>query len=229
MLNVPPPRRPIRSFVKREGRLTVGQRRALDAGLPLFGLPPGAAPVDPVQLFGRAAPVHLEIGFGNGAALAAMATAHPENNYLGVEVHSPGVGALLQRVMAEALSNARVATTDVTEVLVRLPPEALACVYIFFPDPWPKKRHHKRRLVQPDFVQALARVLQPGGLLCLATDWEDYARHMLEVLSDAPEFENTAGAAVYAARPAARPLTRFETRGLRLGHTVRDLCFQRRG
>jgi tRNA (guanine-N7-)-methyltransferase len=222
------PHRPIRSFVKREGRLTDAQRRALEAGLPRFGIPAGDTPLDLAQVFGRAALVFLEIGFGNGEALAAMAAAHPENNYLGVEVHRPGVGALLQKVSADQLANVRVATVDVMEVLARLPDASLAGAFIFFPDPWPKKRHHKRRLVQPPFVRELLRALKPGALLNLATDWEDYARHMLEVLAAEPALENTAGAAIYALRPEARPLTRFERRGLKLGHIVRDFCYRRR-
>lgn len=223
-----PAHRPVRSFVRREGRLTAAQRRALEDGLPRFGVPAGAAPLDLAAFFGRDAPVFLEIGFGTGDALAALAAAHPEHNYLGAEVHRPGVGALLQKVMTGNLTNVRVATVDVLEVLARLPAAALAGAYIFFPDPWPKKRHHKRRLVQPPFVQELLRVLKPGALLHLATDWEDYARHMLEALNAEPGLENTAGLAVYAPRSAARPLTRFERRGLKLGHTVRDLCYRRR-
>ena len=228
MNNPSTPRRPIRSFVKREGRLTAAQQRALETGLPRFGVPAGETPLDLAALFGRDAPVFLEIGFGNGEALAAMAARHPEHNFLGAEVHRPGVGALLQRVVADSLTNVRVTTTDVTEILARLPVGSLAGIYIFFPDPWPKKRHHKRRLVQPSFVQELVRVMKPGALLHFATDWEDYARHALVVMSTEPALENIAGATIYAPRAEARPLTRFEQRGLKLGHTVRDLCFRRR-
>ena len=223
------PHRPIRSFVKREGRFTDAQRRALETLLPKYGIAEGDAPLDFARAFGRVAPVHVEIGFGNGDALAAMAAAHPENNHLGLEVHRPGVGALLRRVEAEGLTNVRVANTDAAEFLARRVPDAsLAALYLFFPDPWHKKRHHKRRLVQPAFAALVARKLCPGGLWCLATDWEDYARQMMEVLSAAPDFENTLVSGAYAPRPASRPLTRFERRGQRLGHGVWDLVFRRR-
>jgi len=222
------PRR-VRSFVRREGRFSDAQRRAVESLLPRFGVPEGQAPIDPVSLFGRSAPVFLEIGFGNGDALAAMAAAHPEHDFLGVEVHRPGVGALLQKMEAGGMTNVRVASSDVLEILARLPDRALDGIFIFFPDPWPKKRHHKRRLIQPHVVSELVRVLKQGGQLHLATDWEDYARQMLEVLSAEAALRNTAGAAAFSPRPAARPLTRFELRGLRLGHTVRDFCFQRIG
>jgi tRNA (guanine-N7-)-methyltransferase len=213
--------------VRREGRFTDAQRRALETLLPKYGVPAGEAPIDFVQLFGRAAPVHVEIGFGNGDALAAMAAAHPENNYLGIEVHRPGVGALLRRVEAEGLGNVRVACSDAVALMQRVPDGALSAVYLFFPDPWPKKRHHKRRLVQPEFAALLARKLYPGATWHLATDWEDYARHMLAMLSAAAGFENVAGPGQYAVRPEARPLTRFERRGQRLGHGVWDLVFRR--
>jgi len=220
--------RPVRSFVRREGRLTEAQRRAVETLLPKYGLPEGDREIDFAQLFGRAAPVHLEIGFGNGDALASQATAHPENNYVGIEVHRPGVGALLQRVEAEGLVNVRVIADDAADVLrQRVPDNALAAVYLFFPDPWPKKRHHKRRLVQPAFADLVRRKLCPGGLWHLATDWEDYAQHMLAVLSMQPGFENVAGTGQFANRPASRPLTRFERRGQRLGHAVFDLVFRR--
>lgn len=222
-------RRTIRSFVRREGRLTDAQRRALDELWPRHGVTPGAAPLDFVQLFGRDAPVHLEIGFGNGEALAAMAAAHPQNNYLGIEVHRPGVGALLRRLEAEGLTNVRVVSVDAKDVLEQCIPDAsLAAVYLFFPDPWPKKRHHKRRLLQPEFAQLVRRKLRPNGEFHLATDWEDYARHMLAVLSAADGFENAAAPGPFVSRPEMRPLTRFERRGQRLGHGVWDLLFRRR-
>jgi len=222
------PRRAIRSFVRREGRITEAQKRALDELLPRYGVEPGEAPLDFVALFGRDAPVHLEIGFGNGEALAAMAAAHPQNNYLGIEVHRPGVGALLRRIEAEGLANVRVACIDAKELLERrIAESSLSAVYVFFPDPWHKKRHHKRRLVQVEFVALLARKLRPGGLLHLATDWEDYAQHMLTVLATAESFENTAQPGPFTARPEDRTLTRFERRGHRLGHGVRDLVFRR--
>jgi tRNA (guanine-N7-)-methyltransferase len=223
------PRRAIRSFVRREGRITEAQKRALEELLPRYGVAPGEAPLDFVALFGRDAPVHVEIGFGNGEALAAMASAHPENNYLGIEVHRPGVGALLRRLEAEGLANVRVASTDAKELLARRIAEgSLSAVYIFFPDPWHKQRHHKRRLVQAEFVALLARKLKPGGLLHLATDWEDYAQHMLAVLAGTAAFENTAEPGSFTPRPESRTLTRFERRGHRLGHGVRDLVFRRR-
>ena len=214
--------------MRREGRYTDAQRRAVETLLPRYGVPAGEDTIDFVALFGRAAPVHLEIGFGNGEALAAMAAAHPENNYLGIEVHRPGVGALLQRIDSAGLTNVRVITADAVEVLTRrIPDQSLAAVYLFFPDPWPKTRHHKRRLVQPAFAAVVQRRLRPGGCWHLATDWEDYARHMLAVLSADPGFANAAGAGQFAARPPERPLTRFERRGHRLGHGVWDLEFRR--
>jgi len=220
--------RAIRSFVRREGRITEAQKRALEELLPRYGIDTGNTALDFVALFGRDAPVHVEVGFGNGEALAAMAAAHPQNNYLGIEVHRPGVGALLRRIEAEGLTNVRVACTDAKELLEqRIPAASLSAVYIFFPDPWHKKRHHKRRLVQIEFVELLAHKLKPGGLLHLATDWEDYAQHMLAVLSAAKGFENTSGSSQYAPRPETRPCTRFERRGQRLGHGVWDLLFHR--
>ncbi|OGI51688.1 MAG: tRNA (guanosine(46)-N7)-methyltransferase TrmB [Candidatus Muproteobacteria bacterium RIFCSPHIGHO2_02_FULL_65_16] len=222
------PRRPIRSFVRREGRITKAQERALTELWPRYGVDAGDAPLDFRALFGRAAPVHVEIGFGNGDVLAAMAARHPEYDYLGIEVHRPGIGALLRRLEAAGLGNARVMRADAKEVLARnIPDAALSAVNIFFPDPWPKKRHHKRRLIQPEFAELVRRKLQPGGMLHLATDWRDYAEQMLDVLSQTPGFENTAGAGAFAPRPSVRPPTRFEERGRRLGHEVYDLSFRR--
>lgn len=220
-------RRPIRSFVRRESRMTDAQQRALERLWPRYGIDIGDDMLDPDALFGRRASRVLEIGFGNGEALLAMATANPQNDYLGVEVHRPGVGHLLRELERHEITNVRVASTDVNDVLQRLPDNTLDTVCLFFPDPWPKKRHHKRRLMQPDFAQLLRRKLVVGGLLCMATDWEDYAAHMLETLSHAQGFENTAGAALYAPRHAQRPLTKFERRGQRLGHVVRDFVFRR--
>ena len=222
------PRRPIRSFVRREGRITKAQERALTELWPRYGVDAGDAPLDFRALFGRAAPVHVEIGFGNGDVLAAMAARHPEYDYLGIEVHRPGIGALLRRLEAAGLGNARVMRADAKEVLARnIPDAALSAVNIFFPDPWPKKRHHKRRLIQPEFAELVRRKLQPGGMLHLATDWRDYAEQMLDVLSQTPGFENTAAAGAFAPRPEERPLTKFEQRGKRLGHEVYDLSFRR--
>jgi tRNA (guanine-N7-)-methyltransferase len=214
--------------VRREGRITEAQKRALEELLPRYGVAPGEAPIDFAALFGRDAPVHVEIGFGNGEALAAMAAANPQNNYLGIEVHRPGVGMLLRRLESGGIANVRVACTDAKELLERcIPDGGLSAVYIFFPDPWHKKRHHKRRLVQTEFVELLARKLKPGGLLHLATDWEDYAQQMLAVLMTINTFENTAEADPFTPRPQGRTLTRFELRGQRLGHGVRDLVFRR--
>jgi tRNA (guanine-N7-)-methyltransferase len=220
-------RRPIRSFVRREGRMTLAQKRALKEFWPRYGVELKDSPLDLAAIFGRRAPVALEIGFGNGEALATVAARHPLNDYLGVEVHRPGVGRLLRGLVTQDLTNVRVICADANDVLARLPDNSLAAVYLFFPDPWPKKRHHKRRLVHPAFVEAIRRRLTVGGVLCLATDWEDYAVHMLAALSQTRGFENTAGDGQFAARQSERPLTRFERRGHKLGHVVRDLIFQR--
>jgi len=213
--------------VLRQGRVTEAQRRALADLLPIYGVPFAAAVLDLERLFGRAAPKILEIGFGMGETTAAIAQAHPEADYLGVEVHSPGVGSLLKRIAALGLANLRIIQHDAAEVLEHMiTPGSLDGVHIFFPDPWPKKRHHKRRLMQPAFTALLASRLKPGGYLHVATDWEHYAQQMLDVLSAEPALENTAGR--FAERPATRPLTKFERRGLNLGHPVRDLVFRRR-
>jgi tRNA (guanine-N7-)-methyltransferase len=222
------PLRTIRSFVRREGRITAAQTRALDQLLPRYGVPAGDSPLDLATLFGRPAPVHLEIGFGNGEALAAMAIAHPENNYLGIEVHRPGVGMLLRTLEASNATNVRVVCADAREVIEkRIPDASLSAIYIFFPDPWPKKRHHKRRLVQKEFVALVLRKLRVGGAVHLATDWEDYAQQMLSVLSSVEGLENVAATGAYESRPPARTVTRFERRGRRLGHAVHDLVFLR--
>lgn len=208
--------------------MTAAQERALAELLPRYGIADGDAPIDFAAAFGRTAPLHVEIGFGNGAALAAMAVAHPENDYLGIEVHRPGVGSLLRAVADAGLTNVRVISADAAEVLAqRVADGALAAVYVFFPDPWPKLRHHKRRLIQPEFVALVGRKLKPGGMLHCATDWQNYAEQMLAVLAAAPALENTARD--YAPRFAERPLTKFENRGARLGHGVWDLAFRRRG
>ena len=223
----PTKRRGIRSYVLRQGRVTDAQRRELADLLPIYGIPFALAGLDLERLFGRAAPKFLEIGFGMGETTAAIAQAHPENDYLGVEVHSPGVGSLLKRIAALGLANLRVIQHDAAEVLEHMiAPGSLHGVHLFFPDPWPKKRHHKRRLIQPAFAALLASRLKPGAYLHVATDWENYAQQMLEVLSAEPSLQNTAGR--FAERPATRPLTKFERRGLDLGHPVRDLVFRRR-
>ncbi len=219
--------RAIRSFVLRAGRMGTGQSKALEELGPRYVLPYAATPMDWRGVFGRAAPRILEIGFGMGGATAEIARSRPENDYLGVEVHTPGVGALLKRIGELDLSNLRIVQQDAVEVLRHMFAEAsLDGIHIFFPDPWHKKRHHKRRLIQPVFVELLASRIKPGGYLHMATDWEDYAHQMLEVLGANPHLRNTADG--YAPRPGYRPLTKFEQRGLRLGHGVWDLVFLRR-
>lgn len=222
-----PPRR-IRSYVLRQGRLTTGQQRAVDRFWPRFGVTPEPARLCLTDLFDNTQPVWLEIGCGNGSALAESAARHPQRNFIGVEVHTPGVGQLLQRLATQDSTNVRVVQQDALEVLHhRLTDQSLAGICVFFPDPWPKKRHHKRRLVQSNFARLAAQRLQPGGLLHLATDWEPYAEQMLAILSAEPQLQNTSTDGGYVPRPAERPLTRFEQRGQALGHPVRDLIFRR--
>jgi len=224
---MPAPNRPIRSFVLRQGRVSTAQARAHGTLLPCYGVEFQEKLIDFSQLFGRRADTILEIGFGMGETTAAIAAAHPETDFLGLEVHTPGVGSLLKEIAARGLGNLRIVQHDAVEVLREMiAPASLAGAHIFFPDPWPKKRHHKRRLIQPGFVDLLARRLRPGGYLHLATDWQDYAEQMLAVLAAEPLLENTA--ADFAARPAYRPQTKFEARGLRLGHGIWDLVFRRR-
>lgn len=213
----------------REGRLTAGQERAFSELWPRFGIDYTGAPLGLTALFGNEQPVWLEIGFGNGEGLAALAARHPDRNYLGVEVHRPGVGHLLLRLEALGLSNVRLLRHDAVEVLSHsLAPASLAGALLLFPDPWHKRRHHKRRILQPAFVDLLARVLRPGALFHAATDWQDYAQQMLAALEASPAFENVAGPGAFSPRPEERPLTRFEQRGHRLGHGVWDLRFRRR-
>lgn len=219
--------RPIRSFVLRQGRLSPAQERACRDLLPVYGIDYAPSPLDCAAVFGRHAPVVLEIGFGMGETTAAIAAARPEVDFLGIEVHGPGVGALLARVKAGGLANVRVIRHDAVEVVTHMiAPGALAGVHVFFPDPWPKKRHHKRRLLQPGFVHLLAQRLAPGGYLHAATDWDDYAQSMLATFSAEPLLANTAEG--FAPRPDMRPLTKFEARGTRLGHGTWDLVFRRR-
>lgn len=207
--------------------MSEAQHRAVDTLYPVYGLAFAAAPLDAPTAFGRKAPLVLEIGSGMGETTAAIAAAHPDTDYLAVEVHLPGVGALLKRIGEQQLANLRVIRHDAVEVLDRMiAPGSLAGLHIYFPDPWPKKRHHKRRLVQPALIALAASRLAPGGYLHLATDWVPYAEHMLEVLSAEPLLANSAPG--FAPRPAHRPLTKFENRGLKLGHEVRDLLFLRR-
>ena len=221
------PLRAIRSFVRREGRLTTGQQRALDELLPIYGVPSGDGVLDLDALFGRSAPHALEIGFGAGDAMLEIASADPDTDFLGAEVHRPGIGRLLLGVEERSLANVRVVPDDAVQLLHhRIAPASLDRVMLFFPDPWHKKRHHKRRIVQPEFIGLIASRLRPGGTFHAATDWEPYAEHMLEVL-EASELTNVAGTGQYAERPAYRPETRFERRGLRRGHGVWDLLFMR--
>ena len=217
----------IRSFVMRRGHLSDAQRDAHERLLPQFGVPPGAGPIDFDALFGRRAPVVLEIGFGMGHTTAAIAAARPETDFLGIEVYTPGVGSLLRHIEDDALKNVRIIQLDAVEVLKqRIAQASLAGVHIYFPDPWPKLRHHKRRLIQQPFIAHLATHIAPGGYLHCATDWEPYAQQMLEVLSAEPLLVNQAEG--FAPRPDWRPLTKFEQRGMRLGHGVFDLIFLRR-
>ena len=219
-------RRGIRSFVMRAGRMGPGQTRALAELGPRFVLPFAAQPADFDAVFGRHAPRILEIGFGMGDATAAIAQALPCTDFIGVEVHTPGVGALLKRIGEMNLSNLRLIQHDAVEVLAQMiAPDSLAGVHVFFPDPWHKKKHNKRRLIQPAFVRQLVDRIAPGGYLHCATDWQPYAEQMLEVLSAEPLLRNTA--AGYAPKPDYRPLTKFENRGLKLGHGVWDLVFQK--
>ena len=220
--------RRIRSFVRREGRLTKGQERALTELWPQMGVEFTGERLDLAVLFGRAAPVVLEIGFGMGASLVAMAKAAPEKNFIGIEVHRPGVGACLSAAEEAGVTNLRLFCHDAVEVLEQMIPEqSIDTLQLFFPDPLHKSRHHKRRIVQPAFVQMLRPRLKIGGLFHMATDWQNYAEHMLEVMQVAEGFSNTSEFGDYVPRPESRPLTKFEQRGHRLGHGVWDLVFQR--
>jgi tRNA (guanine-N7-)-methyltransferase len=223
-----PKHRAIRSYVLRTGRMTEGQSRALQEQWPRYGIDDGEEKLDFAQLFGRIAPVTLEIGFGNGDNLAALAEAHPERNFIGIEVHTPGVGHLLRKAAAAGLTNLRVSQHDAVEVLQeRIAPASLDAILVLFPDPWHKKRHHKRRLVNAGFAGLAASKLAPGGTLQLATDWEPYAEWMIEVLNASPLLRNRAADGRFVPRGPDRVRTRFEARGERLGHQVRDLCYER--
>jgi tRNA (guanine-N7-)-methyltransferase len=220
------PHPPIRSFVLRQGRVSSAQRRAVDTLLSVYGIvyAPGALVFE--QVFGRRAPAILEIGFGMGETTAQIAQAHPENDYLAIEVHTPGVGSLLKCIAESGLGNLRLVQHDAVEVLQHMiAPASLAGAHIFFPDPWPKKRHHKRRLIQPAFVALLASRLAPGANLHAATDWQEYAEQILAVLAAEPALANTVPG--FAPRPDYRPLTKFESRGLKLGHGVWDIIFRK--
>ena len=220
-------KRHIRSFVLRAGRVSIAQQRAIDTWLPRYGIPYITRQLDLDQAFGRTAPKILEIGFGMGDSTATIALAHPEIDYLALEVHTPGVGNLLKLIETEHLNNIRIMQHDAVEVLRdMIADDTLDGVHIFFPDPWHKARHNKRRLIQAPFMAKLVQKIKPGGYLHVATDWQDYAEQVLRVLSGEPLLENTA--ADYAPRPDYRPLTKFEQRGLRLGHGVWDLVFRRK-
>lgn len=219
--------RPIRSFVLRQGRMSPAQQRHLDTMMPKIGLPYRPAVIDPEAIFGRRAPCVLEIGFGMGDTTFAIAQARPDTDFIAIEVHGPGVGNLCKLVAGSGLTNLRIVQHDAVEVLRdMIAPASLAGVHVYFPDPWHKKRHHKRRIIQPGFVALVAERLAPGGYLHCATDWQEYADWMLAVLSAEPSLRNTAEG--WAPRPDWRPLTKFENRGLRLGHGVRDLLFRKR-
>jgi tRNA (guanine-N7-)-methyltransferase len=223
-----PPLRTIKSFVMRAGRMTLGQQRGLDQGLAKFGLELGDGLRDFDQVFGRRAPRTFEIGFGMGHSTLEMAAAAPEQDFIGVEVHRPGVGALLNGLLGRRLDNVRVYSCDALEVLRQCVADAsLDRVLLFFPDPWHKSRHHKRRIVQPAFAELVRGKLKPGGVLHMATDWQPYAEHMLEVMNAAPGYRNQAVDGRYVPRPQERPVTKFERRGERLGHGVWDLKFER--
>lgn len=220
--------RRIRSFVKRQGRLTLGQQRALDHVFPIYGLKLEDKAINLPDVFQRSAPTILEIGFGNGTSLADMAANNPEQDYIGVEVHSPGIGNLLLQIEERELTNIRVINDDAVDVLKQMiTDESLDAVYLFFADPWHKSRHHKRRIVQNEFVALLRKKLKVGGVFHMATDWEDYAKHMMKVMNVSEGFENTAGKDHFLPRPEYRPLTKFERRGQRLGHGVWDLIFKK--
>lgn len=219
--------RPIRSFVKREGKLTKGQQNAIDQGWADFGVDLDEQQLDFEGLFARKAPVVLEIGFGNGLSLAEMASNSLDMDFFGIEVHKPGVGSLLVQVRKQGLSNVRVSGDDAVRVLEQqIPDGSLNRVQIFFPDPWHKKRHHKRRLIQSAFVETLVRKLEMNGRIHVATDWENYAEHILDVLGANDDLRNTAKD--YAPQPDYRPGTKYEARGVRLGHGVWDLVFEKK-
>ena len=217
--------RHIRSFVLRQGRVSNAQQRAHETLLPAYGIPYAPQLIDLDAIYGRSAPKILEIGFGMGETTATIATAHPENDYLGIEVHTPGVGSLLKEIGERNLANVRIVQHDAVEVLQNMiAPGTLDGAHIFFPDPWPKKRHHKRRLIQPPLVALLASRLKPGAYLHSATDWQEYAEQILDVFAHEPLLKNTADG--FAPHPGYRPQTKFETRGLKLGHGVWDIIFR---
>ncbi len=217
----------MRSFVRREGRLTPGQQRALDTLWPRLGISAGPA-IEPARLFGRSAPLEVEIGCGNGEALAQMATARPDHDFIGIEVYRPGLGKLLADIDELGLANVRLADRDAVEVVETLPAASVQRFWVLFPDPWPKKRHHKRRLLQAPFIAALASRLAVGGELVVATDWQPYAEFVVEVIEAEPALVNVHGRGGHAPDSGLRPLTKYERRGIRLGHDVFDIVARRR-
>ena len=222
------PHRAIKSFVLRQGRVTKAQEEALENLWPVFGIEAADTLLDLPRLFGRVAPITLEIGFGNGDSLAQMAAAAPERDFIGIEVHTPGVGHLLKLVGEQGLQNVRVMNSDAVEILQkRIPAGSLNRVQLFFPDPWHKKKHNKRRIVQAPFAALIASRLQTGGVFHMATDWENYADNMADVMETSPDFANLAPEPPYSPRPDTRPLTKFENRGLKLGHGVWDLLYRK--
>jgi len=225
--DVAPARRPVRSYVLRQGRFTPAQQRARERLLPRFGVPFARERLNLDTAFGRSGPKILEIGFGMGETTAEIAKSMPGHDFLAIDVHGPGVGSLLRHIDEQGLANIRIVQYDAVEVVEHMISSGiLTAIHVFFPDPWPKKRHHKRRLLQPSFVHALALRLKPGGSIHVATDWEDYAMAILQTLRSEPLLANTADG--YAARPAYRPVTKFERRGQGLGHRVWDMIFRRR-
>jgi len=222
------PQRKIKSYVLRQGRLTQAQQHALEHHWDRFGIDYSQRLLDLNQVFGNDRPVTVEVGFGNGESLLEQAKRHPEQNYIGIEVHGPGVGHLIHFARQSGLSNLRVIRHDAVEVLRdQLPAASISCVQLFFPDPWHKKRHHKRRIIKPEFLELIHQVLVPGGLFHMATDWRDYAEYMLEQMEQADGFENEAGKGNYADSRGERTETRFELRGKRLGHGVWDLMYRK--
>ena len=218
----------IRSYVVRAGRMTDGQRNAFDTSWPAYGLKLADGAIDTDAVFGRTGPKVLEIGFGMGDSLLQMAAAEPETDFIGIEVHPPCVGTLMNTAKAEGISNLRIYLADANDVLEEcFASQSIDRLQLYFPDPWHKKKHNKRRIVQPQFVQLVREKLRPGGVLHMATDWEHYAEQMLETLDAAEGFENIAGIGQYSSRPDYRPMTKFEKRGERLGHGVWDLIYKK--
>jgi tRNA (guanine-N7-)-methyltransferase len=221
-------KRKIRSFVKREGRMTLGQSQAYEAMMPLYGFEYKKALLDFKQLFANDAPVSIEVGFGMGSSLIEQAARYPERNYIGIEVHRPGVGALLLKMKEQSLTNIRVSSADAVEVLTdMIPNDSIELLQLFFPDPWHKRRHHKRRIVKDEFVSLLHSKIQLNGHYHMATDWQDYAKHMLKVMQASQGWENCSESNDYIPQPENRPITKFQKRGEGLGHGVWDLMFKR--